>query len=356
MPVSDMHDEALASRLEEASKVARQISLASNLDEAIQAIADSARNLAGADSCIIYLLRSNGGSEKFEMAASSPEEHYPTEPRFPGGLTEKIITEKSGIVIADAQRPGQGVRVRQEALKAGTLSIAGVPITGMDDRAVGAIYVNSKKRNQFTNADLRVLQALVNLVPLAQGLSRPLVKLIEEAERAAEQLFEIETTARQLCEVIQKKFGFDFLALQAVDQAERSISTIYGTDVAGELIGLAKHPLDRLPSECDIQADIATADPPRIETITDWDDRFDKWIFERYGHRNMSRVWTPIMVLKDNNEEAITGWFNPSAWETVSNGNGRRYTINFKRSDVESRYGECSIDIIGTIEAGYIEH
>ena len=53
MSISAERDQSsLASRLEEASKVARQISLASNLDEAIQAIADNAKKLAKADSVV----------------------------------------------------------------------------------------------------------------------------------------------------------------------------------------------------------------------------------------------------------------------------------------------------------------
>jgi GAF domain-containing protein len=149
-----MQGERLAYRLEAATKVAQKIGLASNLDEAVQAIVESARSLTAADSSIIYMQGPN--CEGFEFVAGSPREQYPTNPQVFDRLTYKIITEHSSITnIQEQDAEGE---------------IAGVPIMARKNQAVGALYIISNKVNHFKGADIRVIRALANFVPLAQGL------------------------------------------------------------------------------------------------------------------------------------------------------------------------------------------
>lgn len=349
----------LDSRLTAVSRVAWQIGLASNLDSAIQAIADNAKSMTAADSCNIYLERVGDHDRRFELAASSPEEKYPREPRFSGGLTETILRQNAPLLICDAQEwnlPPQEtipeVRVKDEILAADIRSIAGVPIAAPAHRAIGVIYVNAKDRGHFNDDDIQVLQALANLIPIAQGLPQPLVSLMEEAEKAADKMFELEAIARTICGAIEERFPFDFVALQVVDRTDESVSTVYGTGVAAGWANLANHRLDKGVAS-DIQSDIATAKPPRIEIITGNDPRFDRIIFERFEHHRMSRVWGPILVLTTLAGEPIPWWEQPDVWEGTFLESETHATITFDERIAKSRYGDYCIEIIGTIEAGY---
>lgn len=237
---NNMQGETLAYRLEAVTKIAQKIGRASNLDEAIQAVAESACVLTSAESSIIYMQRPH--CEGFEIVGRSPEEPCTTHLHAADRLTCDIVAKSSPITcnvqIRDGENQGE---------------IAGVPIMDQDDQAAGALYVISNRVNHFNNSDIMVIQSLANLVPLAQGLPGQMLEWTETAETAAEKILEIDNAARGICEAVQEKFDFEFVAVQIVDRSERSISTVYGTGIASELVGLAKHPLDRISGDRDIQ-------------------------------------------------------------------------------------------------------
>lgn len=63
----------------------------------------------------------------------------------------------------------------------------------------------------------------------------------------------------------------------------------------------------------------------------------------------MSRIWVPIVLIRDKNGDAILDWFKQNAWKVESS--DRKVELN--TCFIQEAYGECAIDIIATIEAGY---
>lgn len=93
-----------------------------------------------------------------------------------------------------------------------------------------------------------------------------------------------------LLELITTTLGFDFATVSLVDKVRQVIATVDGLGVAREWIERAVHPLDG----SDIQADIVRRGEPEI--LRGWDPRFDRTIWEKFGHDKMMRVFIPMRV------------------------------------------------------------
>ncbi|MDY7080187.1 MAG: GAF domain-containing protein [Chloroflexota bacterium] len=93
-----------------------------------------------------------------------------------------------------------------------------------------------------------------------------------------------------LLELVTSVFGFDFATVSLVDEVQGIIRTARGQNVPDEWIAMAVHSLD----SDDIQADIVRTG--RTEILTGWDERFDQKIWERFGHKDMVRVFVPMTV------------------------------------------------------------
>jgi signal transduction histidine kinase len=93
-----------------------------------------------------------------------------------------------------------------------------------------------------------------------------------------------------LLEQVTAVFGFDFATVSLVDEAQDVIQTVRGRNVPQEWIDVASHALN---SE-DIQADVIRTG--HTEILTGWDERFDRRIWEQFGHEDMVRVFMPMSV------------------------------------------------------------
>lgn len=93
-----------------------------------------------------------------------------------------------------------------------------------------------------------------------------------------------------LLELVTSVFGFDFATVSLMDEVQGVIRSVRGRNVPDEWIAMAVHPLD----SNDIQADIIRTG--RTEILTGWDDRFDRRIWERFGHQDMVRVFVPMVT------------------------------------------------------------
>jgi signal transduction histidine kinase len=93
-----------------------------------------------------------------------------------------------------------------------------------------------------------------------------------------------------LLELVTSVFGFDFATVSLVDEVQGIICTICGRNVPDEWIAMAQHSLD----SDDIQADIIRTG--RTDILSGWDERFDRRIWEKFGHEAMVRVFVPMVV------------------------------------------------------------
>ncbi len=118
----------------------------------------------------------------------------------------------------------------------------------------------------------------------------------EDVTRASRELLRAEEEAKDLCGAVRRELGFAYAAVQLLDKADRTISTIYGEGQESDWFGIASHNMDvKEESLRDIQVHVASL-PPKIEVIAGRDDRFDKFIFTKFHHERHARVFAPILL------------------------------------------------------------
>ena len=120
-----------------------------------------------------------------------------------------------------------------------------------------------------------LLEQYQALQQLAQTVSHSL-----DCDRVLDTLLELATNV----------FGFDFATVSLVDEVQGVIRTVRGRSVPDGWIRMAVHPLD----SDDIQADIIRTG--RTEILAGWDERFDRRIWETFGHKDAVRVFVPMEV------------------------------------------------------------
>lgn len=103
--------------------------------------------------------------------------------------------------------------------------------------------------------------------------------------------------------------GFEFATISLVDEDQRVIRTVKGIHVPGEWAAMAIHSLDGN----DIQADIVRTG--KTEVIEGWDERFDRRIWQKFGHKHAIRVFAPITVYKhDSDQKRVIGTIEAGHW------------------------------------------
>ncbi|MUG91861.1 GAF domain-containing protein [Scytonema sp. UIC 10036] len=186
-----------------------------------------------------------------------------------------------------------------------------------------------------------------------KALEQQILNALEQVEKATSKLFKLENILEQICRDIQA-LNFDFVSISLISLEHNTIEGIYGTGIAKQWTGMAKHYLEKDPELRDIQADIVLT--RQTEVISGWDRRFDRWIYREYGHEQLLRVFTPIVLVEDNNGKIIEDWFEYCQWEKIvpkfqesKEGQNEVFQIRLPK-DLQSQ-GE--IVVIGTVETGY---
>ncbi|MFW6116015.1 MAG: GAF domain-containing protein, partial [Chloroflexota bacterium] len=136
---------------------------------------------------------------------------------------------------------------------------------------------------------------------ITQGLSPVLYyaslleqyQALQELSNAVTHSLKLDRVLDTLLELVTGVFGFDFATVSLVDEARGVIEAVRGRGepVSDEWMAMAVHPLD----SNDIQAYVVRTG--KTEIISGWDDRFDREIWERFGHRDMVRVFLAMSVM-----------------------------------------------------------
>jgi signal transduction histidine kinase len=186
-----------------------------------------------------------------------------------------------------------------------------------------------------------------------KAFEQQILNALEQVERATSRLFKLENILEQVCQDIQA-LGFDFVSISLISLEQNTIESLYGTGIAKQWAGLAKHYLEQDPELQDIQADIIKTH--QTEVISGWDRRFDRWIYKEYRHEQLVRVFTPIVLVEDNNGRIIEDWFEYCQWKKINpkseesrDGQNEVFQMCLP-SDLQS---EGEIIVIGTVETGY---
>jgi hypothetical protein len=143
----------------------------------------------------------------------------------------------------------------------------------------------------------------------------------------------LENTALMLCDEVIETFSHRLAAFQVIHPHKQVIETVAARGEAREWIGAAEHSLHGLR---DIQADIALS--KRGEIVTGKDPRLDPYLYRVYGHKDATRCFLPVAILR-----------NPTAEGPRSVGwrlEGDRRIVPTDPID------QC--EVVGTLESGYL--
>lgn len=99
-------------------------------------------------------------------------------------------------------------------------------------------------------------------------------------------------------QTITGTLGYDYVNISLVDRERNRIKTEYITGISKELVEEFKRLADHDLNSDDIQADIVRT--RRVEVPSTDDPRFDPQIYRRFGHRELVRVYLPIIAPSDD--------------------------------------------------------
>lgn len=250
----------------------------------LQAVVNGARALTGATSSSLFLF--DDRSQAFELGARSPDLPAAlsrSPPRPTKGLSRTMLETAQPLLIGDTTAtPG----VREQVIAEGTRSILGVPVQVRGER-VGVLYANSDRVNHFHPRDIQLLQNLADYGAVAIERTR-LLEAIASVNQATANILGLDELIQEFLGKIVSEAHFELAALQLINQERGTIETVDG-------INAPWSPEARHLLECDdIQCEIVRT--RRTETITGWDERLDRAIYERYGHEKLARIFVPIVA------------------------------------------------------------
>lgn len=143
-------------------------------------------------------------------------------------------------------------------------------------------------------------------------VARRLLTAESQIERASAELLRLDVILDQICQEIQL-LGFEFVSISLVSPEHNTIEALRGCGRAKKWTNRAKHFLEQDPGTRDIQADIVQTH--RTEIIAGWDSRFDRWIYRAFNHEQLVRVFTPIILVIDDNGDVRSDWVQYCNWE-----------------------------------------
>ncbi|MBH8566666.1 pentapeptide repeat-containing protein [Nostoc sp. CENA67] len=175
-----------------------------------------------------------------------------------------------------------------------------------------------------------------------------LIKADQKIISAASELDRSEIIFDDICKKIEEKFKFDFISISLVMPEQNTIETVYGTGIAKQLVDRVRHPIQENEKLRDIQADIVKTG--QTEIISGWDDRFDRGVYDRFGHDKLIRIFTPIFLFYDEKKDVIVDWFQSYDWQEnfIQKQQDGRTVFYMKQPP-----SNATPQIIGTLEAGY---
>jgi signal transduction histidine kinase len=196
---------------------------------------------------------------------------------------------------------------------------------------------------------------MTNEIEEIKNFQKVIFDSLNRVEQASLDLSQINFVLEDICHQVQSELGFDFAGISLISPQQDKVEAAYGTGIAKKWSGRIKHYLEKEPSLRDIQADIV--DTHNTEIISGWDERFDPWVYKQYNHNKIIRVFTPIIIIQDDNGSIINNWVDCCEWEVLSieKNEGQHIVCKIQLPD-ELNKNNVWITVIGTIEAGYDDY
>ncbi len=219
-------------------------------------------------------------------------------------LCAYVFNSKQALVIEDF-RHGAPIDVSGE-IESGYYSYIGVPLE-VKGRMLGTWCGFRKIAGPFSKNTPALLQTVGHQI----GFTIENARLFEQTQSARQQaelrVREMETLNRFTREVsstldlnhvldalvntLDQDMDFSHISLDLIDEPANAVRTVRAIGSASGMNGLVR-PLDQLQN--DITIDVARKG--QIEIIDEWDDRFDRELFEREGHAKLIRAFVPLLL------------------------------------------------------------
>lgn len=271
-----------------------------------------------------------------------------------GAHSRRMLEDKAAVVV---DRMDKDRHVDEALLDHGFRSLVGAPLIARE--GLGVLYVNGERDYQFSPNDRELLRHYADQAALLLGWSESLRDDIDEIERASSGLFGLDALFDDIYDKIAKPEGVEYFSIQLVQKQANVIETVYAKGRARDVLGL-RHYLHKEVRDRDIQADLVLAKPnPRAEIIEGWDDRFHQWVFDRFDHQRLRRLWTPIVLVRRPDGRPLHSWAGRATWHPQLpeiNAHGKRpgrRTVLTLDMPYSVPYAGHEIEIIGTVEFGY---
>ena len=221
-----------------------------------------------------------------------------------GNTADGIIPFDSTLPLADAIRTGE-FRYGRVAQQASTPLICGnvtdeliLPIgagNGPHRVVIGALGVGFRPHSFQKHLLAEYREFIEGLLAQARPMlayARRLDDLLalQKIGRQVSHSLDLDEVLDSILQTVVDTLGFEFAVISLVDEDKRLIRSKRGINVPQQWLDMSIHSLDSK----DIQADIVRTGQTQV--IGGWDERFDRRIWEQFGHSEVIRVFTPIEV------------------------------------------------------------
>ncbi|HTP11110.1 MAG TPA: GAF domain-containing protein, partial [Anaerolineae bacterium] len=176
--------------------------------------------------------------------------------------------------------------------------------SGPHQTVLGALGVGFRARSFQQHLLAQYLEFIESLLVQARPMlayARRLDELValQKTSKQVAHSLDLDEVLTSILQTVVDTLGFEFAVISLVDEDRRLIRSDRGINVPPAWLAMSVHPLDSK----DIQADVVRSG--RMQVITGWDDRFDRRIWEQFGHNEMIRVFTPIEVAAADDAQGV---------------------------------------------------
>mgnify|MGYP000422954921 CR=1 FL=1 len=285
------------------NEIGRAISSTMRLDELLEIIRREAGRLVDTSNFMVALYDDTTDTVSFPVYHEyGQRQEMP--PRTAGkGLTEYVIRQRAPLLISGDSREfaeAHGIDHRGTASK----SWLGVPLVYMD-HVIGIMALQDYERvGAYDENHVRLLSTIAGQAAMAiqnarlfsdleasrTELETRLIQLgaLQEISQVISGTLEVDAVVSALLDAVTLTLGFSYSVVSLVDEEAGEVRAVQGIGVSPEQIASSRRPLD----SSDIMADVVRTG--KTEVIDGWDDRFDREMYEAYGHANLVRVFSPL--------------------------------------------------------------
>ncbi|MGB9724477.1 MAG: GAF domain-containing protein, partial [Chloroflexia bacterium] len=287
------------------NEVGRAISTTMRLDELLETIRREAARLVDTSNFLVALYDERTNTLSFPLYHEFGRRvEMPSRP-FGNGLTEYVIRQRAPVLISgdtEAFCREHGIEHRGNPAK----SWLAVPLIYMD-RVIGIMALQDYEHvGAYDEHHIRLLSTLAGQAAVAienarlfsdleasrTELEARLIQLgaLQEVARTISGTLELDTVLDAVLEAVTATLGFSYAVISLVDEEAGEVRAVRGIGVSPEQIAGSRRTLD----SPDIMADIVRTG--HTEVIDGWDERFDREMYEKFGHARLVRVFAPLVA------------------------------------------------------------